>query len=281
MIPTLNVLSISTALIAVLVPSAWSQSKTTPVEPPSANPNSIAASVGTFSTQVFWTADQTQADFLEMAGKHTKARWRTLYRPQVPTPTADRNRAAFTLGGLIGEAFLIWEAGDGQHFRNNNQEIIAHCRMLGLGDKIRPRLMTQSKMSESDDWKALRVEIVDTQQELMRVLREQRDGDLAVLVYLGSWIRTLEIVSKLVVETPDVDIWPLCIGSPALLADLRQHFASLSEATRRSPSMQPIINLLQDLEKVWNDKRRGPPTQAMVAKTHEQLHAVMEELMLK
>lgn len=273
----LNVLPISTVLAAVLVGNAWCQA---PESPTAADPNSIAASAGNFVTHVFWTADQTPADFLEMAGKHTKARWRTLYRPQAPSPTADRNRAAFTLGGLIGEAFLIWEAGDGQQFRNNNQEIVAHCRLLGLGEKMRPRLMTQAKMSESEDWKMLRQEIVDGQQELMRLLREQRDDDLAVLVDIGSWIRALEIVSKLVVETPEVDIWPLCIGSPALLAELRQDFASLSDNTRRSPQMQPVVELLQDLEKVWNDKRRGPPTQAMVAKTHEQLHAVMEELTL-
>lgn len=273
----LHVLPTSTVLAAVFIGSAWGQGP----EPLPANPDSIAASVGTFINHVFWTADQTPADFLEMAGKHTKARWRTLYRPQAPSPTADRNRAAFTLGGLIAEAYLIWEAGDGQQFRNNNQEIVSHCRLLGLGEKIRPRLMTQAKMSESNDWKALRQEIVDGQQELMRLLREQRDGDLAVLVDLGSWIRTLEIVSQLVVETPQVDIWPLCIGSPALLSELRQEFASLSEPTRRSPVMQPVIELLQDLDKVWNNKRRGPPTQAMVAKTHEQLHAVMEGLMVR
>jgi len=248
----------------------------------SAPPDSIAASAGDFVARViFWTEDQTPADFLEMAGQHTKARWRTMYRPQPPSPTADRNKAAFTLGSLIGETFLIWEAGDSQQFRNNNQDIVTYCRMLGLGEKMKPRLMAQAKMAEMDEWKDLRQEIVDGHQELMRRLREQMDDDLAVLVDIGAWMRSLEIVSKLVVEIPDVDKRPLCIGSPALLADLRQDFATLSDTTRRSELVQPVIQVLTELEKVWNDKNIGPPTQSMVARTHEQLRALMEELTLK
>jgi hypothetical protein len=270
----LNVLYLSTALVVVLTNHGRSQDIP--------QPNSIAASAGTFVAQVvFWTEDQTPADFLEMAGQHTKARWRTLYRPQPPSPTADRNKAAFTLGSLIGETFLIWEAGDSQQFRNNNQDIVTYCRMLGLGEKMKPRLMAQAKMAEMDDWKNLRQEIVDGHQELMRLLREQMDNDLAILVDIGAWMRALEIVSKLVVEIPDVDKRPLCIGSPALLSELRQDFANLGEVTRRSLLVQPVISVLTELEKVWNDKNTGPPTQTMVARTHEQLRDVMAELTLK
>ncbi|MDZ4286333.1 MAG: hypothetical protein U0984_00150 [Prosthecobacter sp.] len=270
-----------TVLTALLLGSALSQ------QPPPAMPardvekDSIAASAGEFNSKIFWTADQTPADFLEMAGQHTKARWRMLYRPQPPHPSADRNKAAFTLGGLIGETFLIWEAGDSQQFRNNNQDIVMYCRLLGLGEKMKPRLMTQAKMAETGEWKSLRNEIVDGHQELMRLLREQRDPDLATLVDIGAWIRSLEIVSKLVVETPNVDIRHLCIGSPALLAELRQDFASLTDTTRRSVLLQPVIKLLTDLERVWNDQMVGPPSQSMVAKTHEQLRTVMEDLTLK
>lgn len=251
-------------------------------QPSSSNQDSISASAGEFVTRtVFWTEDQTPVDFLEMAGQHTKARWRQLYRPRAPAPTADRAKAALTLGCLIGETFLIWEAGDAQHFRNNNQDIASYCRMLGVGEKMRPRLMAQAKMAEMDEWKDLRQEIVDGHQELTRILREQMDEDLSVLVDVGSWLRSLEIVSKLVVETPEVDKRPLCIGSPALLAELRQDFASLSDLTRRAEWLQPVILVLTELEKVWSDRTTGPPTQSMVARTHEQLKKLMEDLTLK
>lgn len=249
---------------------------------PATSRDSIAANVGKFVNRAaFWTADQTPLDFLEMAGQHAKARWRTLYRRQPPVPSVDRNKVAFTLGSLIGESFLIWEAQDSQQFRNNSQEMANYCRTLGLGEKTKPRLMAQAKMAEMEDWASLRQEIVDGHQELLRQLREQRDEDLAVLVEIGAWMRALEIVSKLVIEIPEVDKRPLCIGSPALLAQLRQSFASLSEINRRSVLLQPVILVLTELEKVWIDRHGGPPTQSMVNRTHDQLKRVMEELTLK
>ena len=278
MTPPRSLLPLGAAFLAAASVHAQAQAST-PAERP---PDSIAASAGDFVVRpVFWTEDQTPADFLEMAGQHTKARWRTLYRPQPPNPTADRLKAAFTRGSLVGETFLIWQAGDAQQFRNNNQDVVHYCRMLGLGEKMRPRLMAQAKMAEMDEWKDLRQEIVDGHQEIIRLLREQMDEDLSLLVDLGAWMRSLEIVSKLVVETPEVDKRPLCIGSPALLADLRQDFAKLSRDTRRSTQMLPVILVLRELERVWADERLGPPTQSMVARTHEQLRTLMEDLTLK
>lgn len=263
------------ALLAALPMLAQTQ----PAMPP---PDSIAAGAGDFVARVvFWTEDQTPADFLDLAGEHTKARWRTLYRPQPPGPTADRVKAAFTLGSLVGETFLIWQAGDAQQFRNNNQDVTTYCRLLGLGERMRPRLMAQAKMAETDEWKDLRQEIVDGHQEIMRTLREQMDDDLALLVDIGAWMRSLEIVSKLVLETPEVDKRPLCIGSPALLADLRQDFAKLTRDNRHSELLRPVITVIRELESVWGDPHMGAPTQSMVARTHEQLRTLMEELTLK
>jgi hypothetical protein len=258
------------------------QAELEPPKPPEAKrQDSIAASVGDFvSRPVFWTREQTPADFLEMAGRHTKARWRTLYRPQPPVPSTDRMRTSFALGSLMGESYLIWEAGDAQQFRNNNQDIVSYCRTLGLGEKMMPRLMAQAKMAEMDEWKDLRQEIVDGHQELLRLLREQLDDDLAILVEIGAWMRSLEIVSKLVIEIPDVDKRHLCIGSPALLAEMRQRFASLSDDTRRSALLQPLILVLTELEKTWANKSAGAPSQGMVSRTHEQLRTVMMELIM-
>ncbi len=273
-----------TAILLVAAPSSQAQQAVSTLEqvkPSSAGQDSIAASAGEFiSRPVFWTEDQTPADFLEMAGRHTRARWRTLYRPQPPVPSTDRMKTGFTLGSLLGESYLIWEAGDAQQFRNNNQDIVSYCRTLGLGEKMRPRLMAQAKMAEMDEWKDLRQEIVDGHQELLRLLREQMDEDLAVLVDIGAWMRSLEIVSKLVIETPEVDKRHLCIGSPALLAEMRQDFASLSDVTRRSALLQPLIEVLTELVKTWGNPKAGAPTQSMVARTHEQLRNVIEELMM-
>jgi len=267
---------------AALLAALQGHAQTPPAMPAERSPDTIAAGAGEFVARaVFWTEDQTPADFLDLAGQHTKARWRTLYRPPPPGPMADRVKAAFTLGSLVGETFLIWQAGDAPQCRSNNQELATFCRILGLGEKMRPRLMAQAKMAEMDEWKDMRQEIVDGHQEIMRLLREQMDDDLALLVDIGAWMRALEIVSKLVQETPEVDKRPLCIGSPALLADMRQDFAKLTPENQRSPPLPPVIAVISELERVWGDPKMGAPTQNMVIRTHEQLRAVMEELTLK
>lgn len=273
------VVSTSLACFAALIAAGQDVPAPKPSEPA---PNSIAASAGNFTARrVFWNKGQSPADFLETAGQHIKVRWRTLYRPQPPTPTPDRNKAAFTLGGLLGESFLILQAGDAQQFRNNNQDVVTYCRMLGLGDRIMPRLMTQAKMAESAEWKVLRDELVVGHQQLVQTLREQKDADLAILVELGLWMRILEIASSVAVVSPDVDIWPLCIGSPALLHKLSTDFAALSESIRTEPLLKLVSDALRELESKWDKPDVGPPTQTEVTESHERIKTVMTELTLK
>lgn len=227
------------------------------------------------------TADQTPADFLDMVGRHTKARWRMMFRPPPPTPPTDRGRAALILGSLLGDSFLVWQAGDSQQFRNNNQEVLTYCRMLGLGEKLMPRLMAQGKMAEGSEWKALRHEIVDGHQELVRMLREQKDDDLALMIDLGLWLRVLEIVSTIVADTPAVDIRPLCIGSPAILQDLRDDFSRLSAPKREDTLVKRIGATIDEVSVTWKDVDKAPPTQLQVARTNEKLKELMQTLMEK
>lgn len=228
-----------------------------------------------------WTSEQSPLDFMEAVGQHTKARWRQLYRPPPPTPSPDRSKTAFILGGLVGDSFLCLQAGDAQTFRNNNQEMLTYCRVLGIADGISPRLMAQAKMAEMDQWPELRREVVDGQSELGRILREQHDEDLAILVDLGIWMRILEIVSAIVVENPDTDTRALCIGSPALLEDLRTNFAKLGESTRRDESVALLGELLDFLDRHWSQVDKEIPSSEVVAKTNERIKALMKKLTLK
>jgi len=225
-------------------------------------------------------AVQTPADFLDFLGQHSKARWRLLFRPPPPTPPTDRGRAALILGTLLAESFLIWQAGDAQQFRNNNQEVLSYCRMLGLGEKLMPRLMAQGKMAESSEWKELRHEIVDGHQELIRLLREQKDDDPAVLIDLGLWLRLLEIASSIVVENDTVESRPLCIGSPTILQDIRDDFNRLSMAKHDEPLMKRIGTVIEDISTLW----RGPqtaPTADQVTKTNEKLKESLQAMVEK
>ena len=226
-------------------------------------------------------SDQTPADFLDMVGQRTKARWRLMFRPPPPTPPTDRGRAALILGSLIADSFLVWQATDSQQFRNNNQDVLTYCRMLGLGEKLMPRLMAQGKMAEGSEWKDLRHEIVDGHRELVRMLREQKDDDLALMIDLGLWLRVLEIVSTIVTDAPDVEIRPLCIGSPFILQDMRDDFSRLSDSKRAETMVKRIGATIDEISITWKDVDKVPPTQIQVAKTNEKLKELMQAMMDK
>ncbi len=225
--------------------------------------------------------DQTPADFLDLIGQRTKARWRLLFRPPPPTPPTDRGRAALLLGGLMADSFLIWQAGDAQQFRNNNQEVLSYCRMLGLGEKLLPRLMAQGKMAESNEWKELRSEIVDSHQVLIRMLREQRDDDLAVLIDLGLWLRLLEIVSSVVVENDTVEVRPLCIGSPVILQEIRDDYNRLGMPKHEEPMIKHIGVAIEEISVLWRSPTPTAPTAEQVTKTHEKLKEIMQVMLEK
>lgn len=230
---------------------------------------------------IVFTSEQTPADFLDMVGLHMKARWRLFFRPPPPTPPTDRGRAALILGSLLGDSFLVWQASDSQQFRNNNQDVLTYCRMLGLGEKLMPRLMAQGKMAESNEWKELRREIVESHQELIRMLREQKDEDLALMIDLGLWLRVLEIVSTVVAETPDVDNRTLCIGSPSILQKLRDDFSRISIEKRDVATLKLIGAAITEVSETWKDMCTSPPTQVQVVKTHDKLKKLMQALMDK
>ncbi|MDZ4402406.1 hypothetical protein [Prosthecobacter sp.] len=226
-------------------------------------------------------ADQTPADFLDLVGQRAKARWRLLFRPPPPTPPTDRGRAALILGSLLGDSLLVWQAADSQQFRNNNQDVLTYCRMLGLGEKLMPRLMAQGKMAEDSEWKDLRHEIVDGHQELVRLLREQRDEDLALMIDLGLWLRILEITSAIVAETAAVELRPLCIGSPAILQEMRDDFSRLSASKREEAILKRIGISIHEISTLWKDADKVPPTQIQVVTTQEMFTGLMQALMDK
>lgn len=226
-------------------------------------------------------SDQTPADFLDMVGQRTKARWRLLFRPPPPTPPTNRGRAALILGSLLGDSFLVWQAADSQQFRNNNQDVLTYCRMLGLGEKLMPRLMAQGKMAEDSEWKDLRHEIVDGHQVLVRLLREQKDDDLALMIDLGLWLRVLEIASTVVADTSAVELRPLCIGSPAILQEMRDDFSRLSASKREEAILKRIGTSIHEISTLWKDADKVPPTQIQVVMTQEKFKELMRALMDK
>jgi len=235
-----------------------------------------AASVSSSSGGI-GASDQTAADFLDSVGKNTKARWRLQFRPPPPTAPTDRGRTALILGTLLGDSFLIWQANDAQQFRNNNQDVLAYCRTLGLGEKLLPRLMTQGNLAEQANWKELRQEIVDGHQEAMRLLREQMDEDLALLIDVGVGLRLLQIVTNLIIAAPENNEF-LFVGSPELLLGLRNDFSRISAARRDEPFMKRVKAVIDESSLQWNAVDKTPLTPEQLTKTNESLKELMQAM---
>jgi hypothetical protein len=226
-------------------------------------------------------ANQTAAALLDAVSNHTKARWRLLFRGPPPTPPADRARAALILGTLIGDSYLVLQAGDAQQFRNNNQDVLAYCRTLGLGEKLTPRLMTQGNLAEQTAWKELRQELVDGHQEALRLLREQKDEDLALLIDIGVGLRLLEIVSAIIISAPESDMGPLGRDSPTLLRNLRKDFSLISAEKRALPLLTRVCAVIDEACASRQNLDKTVITQGQAVKTNEQLKELMQELITK
>ena len=250
-----------------------------PINPKPPKVFNIIAPTFVLSDEPGWSPDQTPADFLEGIGAQLKARWRQLYRESPPPPSTVRPVSAFTLGGLMADSFLALEATDSQQFRNNNQDVLNYCRVLGLNEKLAPRLMAQGRLAEQDKWSDLRQEVVDGHQEMCRVLHEQRDEDLAVLVDLGIWMRMLEMVSGIVQDANQPSTWPLTVGSPELVVDLKARFNKLSDTTRKHERVSLIGDAIDFLCRHWTSP--NPPDADRVANTHKKIEVVMRKLTMK
>lgn len=224
-------------------------------------------------------SDIRTAEFLDEVGQQTKVLWRKLYRNSPPTPSAERPRAAFILGGLVSDGYLALKAGDAQQFKNNNQDIIKYCRVLGLAEKLTPGILAQSKMAEGEDWVGARRQVEETEAMIEKLLGEQRDEDLAILVNLGTWLRLYEISATIVHNDPMLQNKLLCIGSLALVRELALRYQLLSETVRRQDAVQMIGTALDMLDKHWSSTEK--PDQEIVDFTWEKVSFLMNKLTLK
>lgn len=219
-------------------------------------------------------------DFLDRVGQKVKARWRQHYRESPPAASSERLRVAFILGTLMAESHLAVQAGDAQQFRNNNQEVLKLCGVLGLADKISPDVMAGSKMAESEDWPALRKQVLQTQQHIENVLNEQRDEDPAILMGLGLWVRLFDIATTLVIAEPDLPDKAICIGSTSMLDELVASFERLTELSRSNEAVSLIGGALEMLQRHWTSAEDNP-NQEVVQMTHQKLRYLIGKLEAK
>lgn len=219
------------------------------------------------------------ADFLDNVGQQTKTLWRKLYRDAPPTPSSDRMRVAFTLGGLLADCYLTLQANDAQKFKDTNQDVQSYVRVLGLFEKLNPSLLAQRKMAEGEDWMNTRRQVGDVQVQIEKLLVAQKDDDLAILVDLGMWMRLFQITTSVFLNDTDLPNKTLCIGSMPLLNDLKARYDKLTETARQNDAVAQLGNTLGLLQRHWEANVEHPPAD-LVQLTFEKIAFLMGRLAL-
>lgn len=219
------------------------------------------------------------ADFLDTVGQQTKTLWRKLYREAPPPPSTDRFRVAFTLGGLIADCYLTLQASDAQKFKDTNQDVQTYVKVLGMGEKLSPALLSERKMAETEDWMNTRRQVGDIQVQIEKLLVVQRDEDLAVLVDLGMWMRLFEITTSVFLNNPELPNRTMCIGSKPLLDDLMARYNKLAATTRQNEAVTHLGTTLDLLQRHWEAAGPKPP-QDLVDLSHEKISFLMGKLTL-
>jgi hypothetical protein len=225
----------------------------------------------------------TPDEFLGALAKETNPRWRTLYRAQLGHTLGDRSKAAVWLGARVAEIYLAAAARDTQQVRNLGKDLQAYGRILGIGEKIAPRLIRLDAVATAQDWNGVRFEIETLMREDAEFLRAQRDEDLAELCTIGLWIRLLE-VGTAVVNSKDFPELALCVGGPGLVDRVAARFFRLSEATRGEAALSKPLRELEKIGRIWSVERVAaghPYTDEDVLDSHNRLASSLEILTSK
>ncbi len=225
----------------------------------------------------------TPDEFLGALAKETNPRWRTLYRPQLAHTLGDRSKAAVWLGARVAEVYLAAAARDTQQVRNLGKDLQAYGRILGIGEKIAPRLIRLDAVATAQDWNGVRFEVETLMREDADFLRAQRDEDLAELSIIGLWLRLLE-VGTAVVNSKDFPELSLCVGGPGLVDRVAARFSRLSEATRGEKALSKTLEHLEKIGRFWNVEKAASGrayTDEDVLDSHKRLESSLEALTSK
>ena len=128
-------------------------------------------------------------------GKIGKPDWAALFRKPPPASITSRPLIALNLGTLLADGFLAAEAQDRQEVKNVSREIKLLTKSIGLEQDYMVRNNSIADFADSRRWEALDEELEAVQSELAAAMGSRRDDELAMLMSLGCWLRSMEIVS--------------------------------------------------------------------------------------
>ncbi|MEI8292504.1 MAG: hypothetical protein WCG66_00790 [bacterium] len=183
----------------------------------------------------------TPGEFFLALDKQCQPNWSKLVRSSVSASPSDREHLALQLGILWTDGFMGIEAQDGQGVKNTARDILLLAKKLNVGQHILARSQSISDFADAGDWRRLREELNAMHNDIRLSLLEQKDSQLVVVALAGSWVRQMEIGSRLLSsgENP---------GATALLsqAELSSRILSSLENFPENSKRKAIIRQLME-----------------------------------
>jgi hypothetical protein len=209
-----------------------------------------------------------------------KPDWPSQFLPPISAKLASRTHLALALGSVLAEEYLAAQAEDPQHTRNLNKDLLSIAKPLGIHTEMLERSKSLSESAEKKAWSVVCQELDATETDLVRILRQNKDEDLIVLVRVGAWLRAAEAVSQLVSGnyTPN---------SAALLQhrELAPSYTSALEAlsakTLEDPTVAAIHPRLLQLKHLFDGYSAAPPSEQEIKSFAQTARSVLHDILSK
>jgi len=169
-----------------------------------------------------------------------------LARPPQPLRLDNRVKYALSFGVLIGDGFLAVEAEDAKAIEPLGRELLRRAQGLGVQQRVNRHSKELLDLAKRSDWKALRRELIFTQNDVENAMLDLRDEEMAHLLSLGGWIRGLEIAAASVAAdwTPERVVK---LRQMELLDYFLQQLDTLSPPLKSTPLISRITAALKDV----------------------------------
>ena len=211
-------------------------------------------------------------------GKIGKPDWTAYFRKPPPASITSRPLIALNLGTLIADGFLAAEAQDRQQVKNVSREIKLLAKSIGLEQEFMVRNNSIADFADGRQWEALDEELEAVQSEFAAAMSSRRDDDLATLMALGCWLRSIEIISAHLASNYTTDTAGI-LRQPAVGEFFTSRLSAFQAKVATIPAIAEIHHRFPALVVALSFPMETPPSNEAVTSLHR-LAARMIDLLI-
>jgi hypothetical protein len=189
------------------------------------------------------------AETLLSLSRSLNPRWRQCYGPIAPAVAPDREHATLRLGITLTELFFAAYARDPAQAGQQLSDAAAIEKMLGISEATRPRHLLLQDLADAGEWDGFRRSLDALADEQRLALEGQRDPDLARLLPIAAWLRTLEAEATLLAHPSAPTLEPVGLH-PLVIEWLQNEMAHLDDRVRDNRSVTRCLHLCDRLARL-------------------------------